>query len=131
MLNIFPGGGCPVSWLCSPGGPNTPFRGPYFIVADSLRLLCLFGAAVVLLYTWGALMRCRTFGQHARFVALALFVLSATGAEISHIGDYMSYRLFLNVTGTLFAAFGVYHFQRESPTHDFAKRKVGDSDASA
>lgn len=104
------------SLLCSPDGPDTPFAWGVIGLADAGRFVCIIAGLLAILATPGAIRRCHTLGQHARFVSLALLVVVAVTTETEHIGDYPSYRLILNMAAAIAAACGLWSFRSETPT---------------
>lgn len=84
-------------------------------------MLCIVGGLLVVSLTLLLISRATLVGgQHARFVALALFALSAIGSEAVHAGDYPSYRLALNFLGVVLGLYGLAAFRRENPATERA-----------
>lgn len=49
-------------------------------------------------------------GQQARFTGAGLLVASLMLTEIQHIGDYASWRLFINLAGATATVYGTWFF---------------------
>jgi len=106
---------CP--WLCgAPTGPGTPFDWPVFFVVDSLRLLMVLGAAVLIVISIQAIMRSTTPGQKTRFAgAIGLYVY-VLGTEIDRLGDTPHWRFVVGLTAIPLLLWGYYrHLRHELP----------------
>jgi len=114
VLPAFLNFGCP-GLLCNPGGPGIPFGNPALVFIDSVRVITVLCAALVVGTSLRASFAARVGpAQTARFYGLAAFALSAGTTEIVHLGDYASYRLFLNIVGAGLSLWGVCSFLREN-----------------
>lgn len=121
MLTIFvfdplstgPGGPfCPA--LCSADGPSTPFATPYLDVVDTVRVVVVVLALCCVIATPQVMYNAYSQGQRMRFFGICLFIITAATTEMAHFGDYPSYRLVLNLVGTVATTYGVLQFLREA-----------------
>lgn len=100
--------------LCNPTGPHQPFGSVLLDVADSVRLLVIIGAFVLVFATGMAWQRSVPGGgQRLRYTALALFAAVAIGTEFENIGNLPSYRLIITAAGVICGTIGLWKFRRE------------------
>ena len=112
-FNAGPGGPfCPA--LCSADGPSTPFASPLLIAADVIRLLVIVLAFVCIVSTPKVMHDAYSQGQRMRFLGICLFIITAATTEMEHFGDYPSYRLVLNLIGSVVTVYGTLQFRREA-----------------
>lgn len=112
-FNSGPGGPfCPA--LCSADGPSTPFATPMLAFADSLRLVVIVLAFICIVITPRAMHNAYSQGQRMRFLGICLFIVTAATTEMEHLGDLFSYRLVLNLIGSMVTTYGAFQFLREA-----------------
>lgn len=105
--------GCP-GLLCSPGGPSTPFGNPALVVIDSVRVVVMLCAALIVgTSLWASCANRVEAAQRGRFYGMSALALSVGTTETVHLGDYASYRLVLNMMGVGLSLWGVVSFIRE------------------
>ena len=106
---------CP--WLCSaPRVPGTPFDWPVFFVIDSLRLLLVVGAAVLIVISVWSVHRAVVPGQKTRFAGAIGLYLIVAGTELDHLGDIPHWRFFVALASIPLLVWGHYrHLRHELP----------------
>lgn len=112
-----PTGICP--WLCGPPqGPSTPFGNPELVVYDSLRVVCITAAVIIVgVAVFVVARRGRPIGQKVRYAASAGLAVIPVSVEIEHFGDYANWRLITALVALMAMAWGNYAGVRyEGPT---------------
>lgn len=102
--------------VCDPTGPHDPFGSGILIVADSVRLLVVL-AALVLVFSIGMAWQ-RSVpggGQRIRYMSLAMFAAVVIGTELENIGNTPSYRLVISAIGVICGIIGLWKFRKEQP----------------
>ena len=65
-------------------------------------------------------------GQRMRFLSITLFIIVAASTEMEHLGDIPSYRLVLNLVGSVLTSYGAFQFMREVRVYRRAQQKAKD-----
>ena len=102
--------------VCNPTGPHDPFGSPLLIVADSVRLLVII-AAFMLVFSIGMAWQ-RSVpggGQRMRYMSLAMFAAVTVGTALDNIGSIPSYRLVISAIGVVCGIIGLWKFRKEQP----------------
>lgn len=103
--------------LSSPNGPHTPFSSTSLAIVDTIRIIVLVLGVLTLAVSPFAMAKARLPGQQVRLLVLALFTFSAIATEITHVGDYASWRLIVNTLAVAGAIWGQWSFFKfELPT---------------
>jgi hypothetical protein len=91
----------------------TPFSSPLLDLWDTLRaVIILLGLAV---FVFGTQMLIRTELRGRILLTAALFAwnTASIGTEIQHLGDHVTYRLFMNLAGACLACWGMWAARAE------------------
>jgi hypothetical protein len=113
---------CP--WLCTaPQGPDTPFAWPAYLVVDSLRVLIVVAAVVLIAATVWTIHRSPARGQKLRFLGVVPLYLYVVQSELSHLGDQPHSRFITGLAGTAIMLWGYWeHLSCERPA---SRRRKG------
>lgn len=103
--------------LAAPSGPGTPFATITLVILDTARVAIIVLGLMAFITAPFAMAKAYLPGQQIRLLVLALFVISAVGTELEHLGDYANWRLIINMLAVVGSAWGQWSFFKfELPT---------------